>query len=1623
MIKKYTFLMLGLFVTGFMQTSTTRAQNVDQFTGDFSYSVPLITVPSPYGPGVSIGAGYGAGIGVKQGSSEIGLGWSINAGGAISRSVSGFPDDWNGALVGGPKGFTAESGAFHGVGKDFYTSLQGTNQQKFTFPDYDSYFVNGPGIGGQLTPHLFDYTTTNITTGEYVIESPGFTKKAQFIFKGDFADTLVSRQYPTTPVSQSTVLKLPGTPVVIDKESSSADPYMGKRDEGFDRTSNRLASSKYVEYFSNAEISAGVIGLMDFKTPHTRTATDFELNEIGGFRITDEAGFVYHYSLPVYINYAIYGNYPLNNDYSIPTYTLTAPTINGNNYTIANVNANPNNSNLIVEYKQGKKYAYTWLLTAVTGPAFEDVNANGIVDDADKGYWVSYDYQLWTKNFVRRTPNFGLDYSFNYNEDDPTANQAINTPGKISGKYGSFSQFNQEMYYLNSVKTSSHTALFVRDIRLDGYSDQGNYDNKIDVNINATTNPQTAWYGSLYDEGGPTLICCQNSGSRSMTISPFGSTSSDKVKISFPFSTFNIGGLGDADYLEVHDGPNAISPLIGSYSKVIGGTLPPDEITSSGNSVTIVLLTNTIPGGESGFQINWKPVWGNGKPLATPQLKLNKLILLRNEELYGSAGISALPVPSFITSANTLWDLGNTQAGAAKIYDLNWYNNNKAAIDLASLKTIEFNQDYSLARKYHNNINTSIDGISKINPPSTIQNSATTATGTYGQSGKLTLNEILSFENKHTKLTPSILFDYNASVPLDNPDYNPQAVDYWGFYKNDITTGAYSSYTTSTSKDHTDAWSLRKITSPLGGTVEVQYESDQYAKILKENGGFKGASKMFMLKNAIPATGTSFLDWTYTLEDDVTDFTGYSMPSGTISRAFIPSIAPTEQPDTKFLSYGLSTTITGINKLSVSQLAYSSTILPDYSEDTQILLGGTLAAPIYYTGNGYINYELPIGYNSYGGGIRVKSLITRSGTDAYTQTYTYSDGVASSEPDRFDKARQRLGANGFLYYMKLKEYNFDKHKMSPQIGYSTVTVQNLGQVNSSQGAITTKFITSDETIDNYKANIQQKLTPSYRIDSHGISTECVGWSDTTTFIEVVDKFSGTWGQVQETQMTDVNNNIISLTRNEYTNPVQGAIVENYSFLKTISEVPFIYDPNQPLACCPPPPCVSKNNTICILRNYPTILTKQTTYNKNMATSTEYIKFDEVTGTPTMIRTTEPNKGTTVARTLPAFRISNYAGMGPKSVNPGNNNILAAVATTKITRDSTITGNSDFASFAVKTWTDDLVLRKFNVSSISYKNIPDNNYFWTSNKSYSWIGPLGISGLYQASSLANFDFSGASIDSKWRFNEENTLLDDKGHVLETRAFNNRFASKKYGYNDKFMIASASNVNYCSFTYTGFEDQTDLYPSLGPLYGFGGEVMLNSGNDVTPNGLRKAHTGNYFVTVNGSTGPMYKVKYYNSTSGDSLQRARTYRASVWVHKDSPSDAQLVVRFDGTVSDIAVVSKNNANAIQIGDWILLTADIYVPYNYASTAGGEFRVYLMHGGGTAYFDDLMLHPVDAPMSANVIDPKTGRVMATLDNNNFATIPVYDDAGRVIEQWQEIEGVGLKKVLENQFNYRRGVN
>lgn len=190
---------------------------------------------------------------------------------------------------------------------------------------------------------------------------------------------------------------------------------------------NHLASGKFVQWYSNAEILNGdakADGFIDFLDDSQRAAfrasTSLPSEGIGGFMITREDGLTYHYSLPVY---------------NKTTYTYLKKA-NGLDVTLAD----------------GNKFAFDWLLTGITGPDFVDRGTIGVIDEQDYGYWVKMDYGLFSSNYVFRDPYIGTHYS----------------PASLAET--SYSKGIKETYYLNKISTRTHTALFIKSLKSDGKS-------------------------------------------------------------------------------------------------------------------------------------------------------------------------------------------------------------------------------------------------------------------------------------------------------------------------------------------------------------------------------------------------------------------------------------------------------------------------------------------------------------------------------------------------------------------------------------------------------------------------------------------------------------------------------------------------------------------------------------------------------------------------------------------------------------------------------------------------------------------------------------------------------------------------------------------------------------------------------------------------------------------------------------------------------------------------------------------------------------------------------------------------------------------------------------------------
>src|ERR1035437_3338275 len=132
---------------------------VNLFTGDMTYNMPLLTVPSPEG-GYPLSLAYHAGISLNEEASWVGLGWTLNPG-AISRSTVVYPDDYHGESIVNHFNNQGITGYAYAIGGGF--GPWGANV------NYNS----EKGWGGSVSMGIGAYASVNLSTDGTVGASAG----------------------------------------------------------------------------------------------------------------------------------------------------------------------------------------------------------------------------------------------------------------------------------------------------------------------------------------------------------------------------------------------------------------------------------------------------------------------------------------------------------------------------------------------------------------------------------------------------------------------------------------------------------------------------------------------------------------------------------------------------------------------------------------------------------------------------------------------------------------------------------------------------------------------------------------------------------------------------------------------------------------------------------------------------------------------------------------------------------------------------------------------------------------------------------------------------------------------------------------------------------------------------------------------------------------------------------------------------------------------------------------------------------------------------------------------------------------------------------------------------------
>ncbi len=346
--------------------------------------------------------------------------------------------------------------------------------EEFLLPAYDKYVISGQGVGGSMSPMLFSYYDGNTAavpglnlTGNHEIlsyhddNSPNnwydliHEEILHFHHGTDFNSVSTATsdiRYFTEYSSIGRLEAAEGEFVYDASHGNASNPYGGlwgnfsyvggaMTDGTSPKTSQENQDLNYIEWFTNEEIANSPTDVKNRGFIETESIKDhddngyghprldaryFDPSGIGAYTITALDGKKYHYSLPVYQFEQVLYKYE--------------------------------EGEIVYESWDLGKYAAHWLLTAITGPDYIDVTGDGLTDD-DYGYWVKFEYAKWADSFIWAFP---FTVEADYDES------------QLNGR--------KQLYYLDAVRTRTHTALFLKDVREDGYGSYANINSSYGLN-------------------------------------------------------------------------------------------------------------------------------------------------------------------------------------------------------------------------------------------------------------------------------------------------------------------------------------------------------------------------------------------------------------------------------------------------------------------------------------------------------------------------------------------------------------------------------------------------------------------------------------------------------------------------------------------------------------------------------------------------------------------------------------------------------------------------------------------------------------------------------------------------------------------------------------------------------------------------------------------------------------------------------------------------------------------------------------------------------------------------------------------------------------------------------------
>ncbi|MEO0724203.1 MAG: hypothetical protein AAFZ63_06665 [Bacteroidota bacterium] len=281
---------------------------------------------------------------------------------------------------------------------------------------------------------------------------------------------------------------------------------------------------------------------------------------------------------------------------------------------------------------------------------------------------------------------------------------------------------------------------------------------------------------------------------------------------------------------------------------------------------------------------------------------------------------------------------------------------------------------------------------------------------------------------------------------------------------------------------------------------------------------------------------------------------------------------------------------------------------------------------------------------------------------------------------------------------------------------------------------------------------------------------------------------------------------------------------------------------------------------------------------------------------------------------------------------------------------------------------------------------------------------------------------------WLKTTEVSYYNRLGQPLQTKDALDIASTVQFGYNNVAAVATVANAELREIGFESFEDYyfdnageqfntPRHFYLLSPLYDTTDQQMLTE---------EFAHTGRYSLRLNADRSIRFPLanadcsdKDYKGSYGleldcdDCLPRfspyiGREYHFSGWIADNGTLDCALDLAgaslefrfFNSTQQQVGTTQTPATLRNPVDGWVRVQGAFLIPSGAATL---EVTLKASSGGNT-FFDDLRIMPEDAVAKGFVYDPASMRLLAELDDNNYAVIYEYDDAGLLSRIKRETE-------------------